>query len=466
MSQVIKFLVPVVVGLCLFFMPMPVGVDPKGWHLFAIFVPTILGIILKPLPMGPVALLGLVTAILTGTLELKDGLSGFSSPEIWLIVFVFFIARGIIKTQLGTRVAYLFVRMLGKRTLGLGYGMILTELFIAPGIPSSAARAGGIMYPILRSISQALGSDPEHGTERKLGSYLTQVCFHGNLITSAMFLTAMAANPIVVSIAAKNGVTITWANWALAASVPGLTSIILIPLILYFVYPPEVKILPEAVTIAKQKLHEMGPISGSEWIMLGVFSMMLFLWIFGKQWGISTCTTALLGLCLLLVTKVLTWKDILEEHEAWHILVWASILVMMSAYLEKFGFIAWFSGSMESMVLGWSWMAAFMVLALVYFYSHYFFASNTAHVSAMYAAFLAVSISAGAPPLLAAMVLGFLSSLFSSTTHYGSTPAVILFGTGYVTMTAWWSLGFLISIVNLLIWFGVGGIWWKALGIW
>ena len=73
------------------------------------------------------------------------------------------------------------------------------------------------------------------------------------------------------------GIDITWTNWFVAALVPGLLSIILIPLILYFVYPPEVKHHPHATRFAKNKLKEMGPMSAREWIMVGVFIFMLFL---------------------------------------------------------------------------------------------------------------------------------------------------------------------------------------------
>jgi DASS family divalent anion:Na+ symporter len=112
------------------------------------------------------------------------------------------------------------------------------------------------------------------------------------------------------------------------------------------------------------------------------------------------------------------------------------------------------------------WTVAFPGLCLVYFYSHYMFASNTAHVSSMYAPFLGVAIAVGAPPLLAALALGFFSNLFSGTTHYGTGPAPILFGSGYVDLRTWWGLGALLSVVNILIWLGIGGLWWKFLGYW
>jgi DASS family divalent anion:Na+ symporter len=103
---------------------------------------------------------------------------------------------------------------------------------------------------------------------------------------------------------------------------------------------------------------------------------------------------------------------------------------------------------------------------LIYFYSHYFFAGNTAHISSMYAAFLTVALAVGTPPVLAALVLGFFSNLFSSMTHYSTGPAPVYFGAGYVKLADWWKLGAVVSVVNITIWLGLGGIWWKVIGLW
>lgn len=466
MTQLWRFLLPLAVGLGLNLLSSPEGMNPKGWSLFAIFTATIVALICKPMPLGAISLISAVIAVLLQDIEISQALNGFGTPVIWLIVLVFFIARAFIKTQLGMRIAYFFVSLVGKHSLGLGYGIVATELLIAPVIPSNSARAGGIMYPIMKSISEALDSRVGDGTERRLGAYLTQVCFQGNLITSAIFLTAMAANPMAQSMAREFGAEITWLNWFTAAIVPGLLSLILIPLVLYFVYPPEVKHNPHAAQLAKNKLKEMGPMSSQEWIMVGVFILMLFLWIFGTSWGVDPTTTALIGVCSLLLTKVLTWEDCLNEKEAWHIFIWFGILVTMAKYLQVLGCVDWFSQSIGHLVSGLEWHVVFLTLLLVYFYSHYFFASNTAHVSAMYAAFLGVSITAGTPPLLAALVLGFCSNLFSSMTHYGSTANVVLYGSGFVPIGTWWGLGLLVSVVNLIIWLGAGSLWWKVLGLW
>ncbi len=456
----------IAVGVVIWCVPAPEGVQTQAWHMLAIFVATIVALVLEPLPMGAVAILGIAAATLTRTLSVNVALSGFGHRVIWLVVMAFFIARGIIKTGLGARIAYCFVGLLGRRTLGLGYSMVATDFVFAPAIPSNTARAGAVVFPITRSIAEAYDSRPRDGSALKVGAFLIQCAYHGNLITSAMFLTAMAANPLAAQMAADQGIEITWTNWALAAMVPGLISMLVVPFVLYKLYPPEIKETPAAARMAKDKLAEMGRMSRGEWIMLATFVLLLFLWIFGRTLGVHSTVAAIVGLSVLLLTSVLTWEDVLAERGAWNTFIWLSTLVMMASQLSELGLIAWFSQTVGGWFSGVGWVPAFLALSLIYFYSHYFFASNTAHVSSMYAAFLAVAVAVGTPPLLAALVLGFFSNLFSSMTHYATGPAPVLFGAGYVKIAEWWKLGAIVSVVNIIIWLGLGGIWWKVIRLW
>ncbi len=462
----IRAAIPVAVGAVVYFIPPPEGVDVRAMHLLGIFIATIVGLMLKPLPMGAVAMIGICATAATQTLTIGEALTGFSNRVIWLIVLAFFISRGFIKTGLGARIAYLFMARLGRRTLGLSYGLIATDLVLAPAIPSNTARAGGVIFPILRSVAEAYQSRPEDGTARRIGAFLTKASFQGTVVTSAMFLTAMAANPLAAQLARDQGVRLNWTGWALAALLPGLLSLCLVPYLLYRVYPPEIKETPQATELARQRLREMGSVARGEWVMLGCLVFLLTFWMLADALSIHTTVTAMLGLVVLLASGVLEWEDILREKSAWDTLVWFAALVMMASFLTQLGFIPWFSINVSGWFSESGWLGAFLGLSLIYFYSHYFFASNTAHVSAMYAPFLGVAIAVGTPPLLAALVLAFFSNLFSSMTHYGTGPAPVLFGSGYVEMADWWRIGLLVSVVNLAVWLGVGGAWWKLLGIW
>ena len=476
--------VAVAIALIIWFViPVPAGVTANAWHLLALFVATIAAIIGKAMPIGALSIVAIALVAVTGVTNatpggaIADALSSFANPLIWLIGVSIMISRGIIKTGLGARIGYLFIAVWGKKTIGIAYSLALSELILAPVTPSNTARGGGIIHPIMRAIAGSYGSDPEQGTQGRMGRYLALTNYHANPITSAMFITATAPNPLVVKLIADTTgaqIQLTWGTWALAMLLPGLVALALMPLVIYWLNPPEIKSTPNAAQFARERLREMGPITRGELIMLGVFGVLLLLWagipawIFGPAAAVDPTTTAFIGLSLCLVTGVLTWDDVIKEKSAWDTIVWFGALVMMATFLNKLGLIGWFAKSMETGIghLGLGWMGASALLMLTYLYAHYAFASTTAHITAMFAAFYGAGLALGAPALPFALMMAAASNIMMTLTHYATGTSPVVFGSGYVTLGQWWKTGFIMSVVLILIWLVVGGAWWKALGYW
>ncbi|WP_095077208.1 DASS family sodium-coupled anion symporter [Pseudomonas sp. Irchel s3h17] len=460
-----RFFVPVIIGIALWFLPAPSGLDGKAWHMFAVFVATIAGIMTAPLPMSAVAIIGSTVGVLVGVVSLADVTRSTGTDLVWLVMLAFFISRGVIKTGLGRRIALLFMRLLGKRTLGLGYGLVITELLISPAMPSITARAGGVMLPITRSMAEVLGShadDPE--SRGKVGRYLILCAFHANIITAGMFITAMAGNPLVVKLAADQGALISWLDWAVAASVPGLLCLAIIPVAMLWLAKPQIRRTPDATALAQRELIAMGPISVQEKVMAVIFLALLVLWIFGKELDIGATLAAALGVSLLFITGVLTWQDALNEKTAWDTMIWIGLLVMLASKLNEYGMVSWFGEEFGAHLAGFPRLAVYMMVAVIYFYIHYFFASATAHVSALFPLSMALMVAAGIPPFTAAIALGILSSINGSLTQYGIGSGPVMFGSGYVTQKEWWKAGFLMSLIYMVVWLVIGPLWWKVLG--
>lgn len=464
--KVIPLMICAVVGLAGWFCPHPEGITPQGWHLLVIFVVTIMALIIKPLPMGAVAIVSCVVAVLTKVITMKQAFAGFSSDVVWLVVFALFIAKGFQVTGLDRRIAYFFTALLGKKTLGLSYGLMATDLLLAPALPSVTGRSAGIVYPIVQGIATAYKSFPHHVSSRKIGAFLTVTAFQVTVITSAMFMTAMAANPVLSNLTHKENLSLSWTDWALAGSVPGILCLLFIPWFIYKIYPPEIKETPNAQIEARAQLKALGKMRFGEWTMAATVLLLLVLWIFGKQLGVEVTIAAMVGLSILLLTGVLEWKSLLRITDAWETFIWFCVLIMLAGFLKDYGVLDWFTQSVQGQFRGLEWHIAFPLLALLYFYSHYFFASSTAHVASMYPAFLGLSLALGTPPMLAVFVLIYFSNLFGGLTHYSLAPAPLLFGVGYVDIKDWWRIGFLCSVINILIWTTVGAIWWKFLGYW
>ncbi|EGO1328644.1 anion permease, partial [Escherichia coli] len=168
MSCYLKVLICAIVALAIWFFPVPDGLTPLTWHILAIFITTVVAFILQPLPVGAIALIAISFIMLTGMMKTSEALKGFSSTTVWLIVAAFLYAKGFIKTGLGRRIAYLLIRGFGGSSLRLGYTLALSDMIIAPATPSNTARAGGILFPIVRSVSNSFGSEPDQGP-RKIG---------------------------------------------------------------------------------------------------------------------------------------------------------------------------------------------------------------------------------------------------------------------------------------------------------
>jgi divalent anion:Na+ symporter, DASS family len=460
-----RFVTTVLVAVIIWVLPIPTGVDPKAWHLLAIFVATILGLILQPLPMGAVVLTGMISTSLTKTLSIGEALSGFSNPTVWLIFVAFVFARAFAKTGLGRRVAYLFIRAFGHKTLGLGYALAASDLVLSPAIPSGAARTGGVLFPIVRSLATAFESEPGP-TAGKIGRFLIISTYQAHAVTCAMFMTSMAANPLIAELAKKSAnVQITWGTWAIAGIVPGILSLLVMTYLIYKLDRPEITETPEARELARKELAKMGAMTRDEWVVFGTFSLALILWITGSLTHIEATEVALLGLALMVLFGTITWEDILGERTGWNTLIWFGGIVGMASMLAKLGLFKWFAEYVSAHVNGMPWLPALIILTLIYNYSGYFFASLTAHVVAMYVPFLTVAIAVGVPPLFAALVLAFFSSLCVSLTHYGGGPAPVYYGANFVTLRRWWGIGFVVAAVNILIFLGIGPFYWKMLGL-
>jgi DASS family divalent anion:Na+ symporter len=453
-------------GLSIAFIPPPAGITVQSWRLLAIFIATIIGLIAQPLPGGAMVLLGVAALALLRVMPLDEALAGYSDPVVWLVLAAFFMSRGMLKTGLGKRIAFLFIRALGHRSLGLGYALIATDVVLATFIPSNGARSGGIIFPIAKSLAEAYDSKPGP-TAARLGSFLMILLYQCEVVICAMFLTGQASNSIIARFAMQTtDIELSYSRWALGAVVPGVVSLLAIPWLLYRIYPPTIKRTPAAADFASAELKKMGPMTRQERLMLLVFVLVASLWMTTAFHGVHYAAIALLGISILLLSGVLTWEDALSERAAWDVFVWYGGLVRMAGALSETGITKQFADVAAGFTAGWSWWAALTVLLLIYFYAHYGFASITAHATAMYTPFLIVIIAAGAPPYLAVVLLAYSSNLMAGLTHYGTTPAPIYFGAGYLKQRTWWRLGLIASIPNILIWVAVGCAWWKILGWW
>ena len=466
-----KALMPVIVGLAIWASPAPTGLDPGAWAYFALFVGVVVALVLEPIPP---ALSGLIGVMLAAVFKLvpaapgkaanagdaiKWALSGFSDGTVWLIFAAFMFAMGYEKTGLGKRIALTLIKLLGKRALGLGYAVALADLVLAPFMPSNTARSGGTIFPIIKNIPPLYGSTPEDNP-RGLGAYLMWTALATTCVTSSMFLTSLAPNLLAQSIVEKTAkVSLTWNDWFVSFLPVGVILFLITPLLAYVLYPPTTKSSSDAPVWAGAELAKLGSISAREIIMALLAVGALACWIFfGKQ--VNGTTVAIAAICLMVLLKVVTWDDVVSNKQAWNVLAWFATLVTLAGGLAKSGFLEWFGKAVSGSLQGLSPTAAMLGLVIVFFASHYMFASVTAHVAAMLPVMLAAAMAVpGLNIPLVSMLLCSTLGIMGIITPYGTGPSPIYYGSGYIKGKEFWMLGLVFGAVYLGVFLLVGFPW-------
>jgi DASS family divalent anion:Na+ symporter len=445
--------------------PPPDSITPQGWRLFAIFLAVIAGQMLQPLPAAATVILGLTAMAANGT-PMRDVLGGYAEPSVWLVLTAMLMARVLMDTGLARRIALLFIRQFGARSLGVAYALVLTDVTLAAGVPSITARSAGMVMPVGKAIAELFGSKPGDSA-RRLGTFLFGAMYQGSAVACAMYLTGQASNILGAALVAKLvNVEVTWSSWFMAAIVPGALSCIVVPWVVYRVLPPGIQRTPEAASFARAELNAMGRMGRHELTALVVFAGVALLWITSGWHRVDVTLVAFGGLSMLLLSGTLPWSKVVAEGAAWEVFIWYGGLLRMGELLNNTGVTKIFAEYVGAQFTGLPWVAVLLLTLLVFFYAHYFFASITAHMLALMPPFVVVLIAVGVPPLLAVYSLLCLANLTAGLTHYGTTTGPILYSQNYVTFGEWWRAGFVVSVANLLIWLTAGFAWWRFLGFW
>lgn len=477
-----KALMPLVVLAVLLCIPVPDGMPPQAWRYFAIFVAMIVGMILEPIPATAISFIAMTVCVIgsnwvlfdakeladpnfeAGKQALKWGLAGFSSTTVWLVFGAFIFALGYEATGLGRRIALIMVKFMGKRTLTLGYAIVIIDILLAPFTPSNTARTGGTVFPVVKNLPALFESYPNDPSSRRIGGYLMWMMVISTSLSSSMFITGAAPNVLGVEFVSKiAGVHIGWMQWFLAFLPVGLILLVVAPWLSYVLYKPGVTKSNEVAVWAVGALKEMGGLTKKELTLIVLVLFSLCLWVFGTNF-IDATAVGLLAVSLMLLLHVVAWKDITKYASAWNTLVNLATLVVMANGLTRSGFIKWFAGTMSHHLSGFSPSATVVALVLVFYFSHYLFASLSAHTATMMPVILAVAMGLpGLPMAELSMLLVLSIGIMGVLTPYATGPGVIIYGCGYVKSKDYWRLGGIMGVLYISMLLLVG---WPLMKLW
>jgi citrate:succinate antiporter/L-tartrate/succinate antiporter len=454
----LRWLAPLLVWALVRLAPVPAGLEPAAWHYFAVFAGAIVALVASTLPGGAVGLIAV--AIVTTLRYVHDdparsitwALASFGDTAVWLTFGAFVFAIGYRKSGLGRRIALLLVRGLGRRTLGLGYAIALSDLVLAPGTPSNTARSGGTIYPIVRQIPPLYGSEPGPSAGR-IGSYVMWTAFAATAVTSSMFITALVPHAAALAMAAKIvGLDMSWSRFALGFAPAGLLLLALVPWLSLALTRPSIREGHSTVAWAAEELRAMGRTSRAEWSMAALVLLAIALWVTGSNPRIALplvgsnfihpTTVVLVVACGMLLLRVVSWDDLVGDREAWGVFLYFAMVLTLADGLNRTGFIAWFAQRAGAELQGIDPNIATAALLAVFFWSHYLFASITSHALAVLPVVLAMAQGIpGVNAPLVAMLCIYSLGLMGVISPYATGCAPIYAGSGYIGRGRFWLLG-------------------------
>ncbi len=463
-----RVVLPVALTVSLAILPPPAGLPQQAWYFFALFAGVIAALVTEPLPNPAVGLIGLTLAatlsryVLFSPADLaKTGfnvvgqsvnwaLSGFANTTVWLVGGAFMFALAYEKTGLGRRIALLLVRAMGRNTLSLGYATTFADALLAPFTPSNTARSAGIIFPIVTNLPPLYGSKPNDPSARRVGGYIMWTTFAATCVTSTLFMTALAPNFLALEFARKIAhVDIGYLQWMRASLPFALPLLLALPLLTYLIYPPQLRRSGEATIWAGDELRAMGRVSWREIVLMVVMIGAVGLWVFGASL-IDTTLVAFVAISLMLVLRVVTWDDMARNHSAWTTLVLLATLVTLADGLSRAGFVTWFAAFVAAHVGGYSPRFILVAFIAIYFFSHYMFASLTAHTTAMMPVMLAAGMGIpGVNPGTLALGLALTTGIMGVISPYATGPGLAYYNSGYIPPADFWRLGAIFGVIFL-----------------
>jgi L-tartrate/succinate antiporter len=175
----------------------------------------------------------------------------------------------------------------------------------------------------------------------------------------------------------------------------------------------------------------------------------LALWIFGGAF-IGATIVALAVVCAMLVTRIISWKQVIGNAGSWSVLVWFATLIALADGLATTGLLSAFGSAIGAILSRVPPLEAIAIAVVAFFAIHYAFASLTAQASALFPVFFIALIAVpGVNSTVAALAIAYAMGFMGVLTPYACGPAPIYAGSGYIDTRDFWRLGAIFGAIAL-----------------
>lgn len=426
---IISFAVVAVMMWLYIFVPFE-GLDLQSKAALLVFLGTIAWWIIRPIPEYLTALFAGVILITVVKLPGSQVFGGFSTMIWWMTLLAMLLGATINHTGLGRRIAYIFLEKWAKGPLQILYATTMVNNLLAPVMPSNTAR-GALLCGVAEGMCDGLGY--------KAGEYKgDHTIILSNLFINTsntfVFLTATSGNLLGLQIIMDmTGATFTWNDWILATCLPGIPVLLLVPYIIYKIFPFTLSDSKLCREMARKKLEEMGPMSSAEKRTGFMLALVASIWSTEFLHGIPSTQTVFL-LLFLFIPKIgaVTWEDV-SDRVSWSSAIWLGMAISIAGIINKNGGFKWLVDVLfaQSTFIGSLGFTEFCVLSIFCIvFMHILFAGMDAMIMIMVPIAIGIAQQKGFDPAVVGLITLMAVAGGAFFMPFNSAPNLIFYATG------------------------------------
>ena len=412
-----------------------------NYAMLAIFAASLILWMTEALPNYLTSLILILGVVLFNVTTQKEALAQLGHPVMWLNILSFVLASMLVKTQFAKRLALAFVIKFGKSAKGVLWSFLLINLVLSAFISATTVKAT-IMLPIFMVICAIYGASDGH--RNNFGRNLViQNLFQVNIGANA-FYTGSGAHLLAISLIARflGSCDFGYADWLIAVG-PMSVIILIVGLLvgMYIFFPmkkeeqhPQIE---GGIERLKVELDAMGKMSAQEWRAVGIFMVVLFLWVTkGTFHNIDETIVALIGAVLALIPGigVVKWNDV---DIPWHLMLFSAGAYVLGSGLNATDLpntmvnAAFDSMGITSDTPFW---VLYVILTFLMMYSGLVFQSKTIRTMVFVPIALGVEQRFGFMPMSLALPVSMLIE-HCYVLPFNSKPAALLYNTNQYSQT-------------------------------
>ena len=308
-----------------------IGMDAflrSNYAMLAIFVAGLILWMTEAIPNYQTSLLIILGTVLCNVTSQKDALAQLGHPVMWLNILSFVLASMLVKTQFAKRMALAFVIKFGKSAKGVLWSFLVINLVLSAFISATTVKAT-IMLPIFMTVCAIYGATGDH--RNNFGRNLViQNLFQVNIGANA-FYTGSGAHLLAISLIAGfvGSCDFGYSDWLVAVGPMSLITLVVGLFVSMYIFFPMKKEeqkpqIEGGLERLKEELKAMGKMKAEEYKAVGIFVLVLVLWVTkGTFHNIDETIVALLGAILALLPGigVVKWNDV---DIPWHLMLFSA----------------------------------------------------------------------------------------------------------------------------------------------